>query len=55
MWANYEEPKTVVVVEETERKCNYKKVLIHHVERTFFVQDSAALALKRVTELEARV
>lgn len=26
LWANYEEPKNIVVVEETERKCNYKKV-----------------------------
>ncbi|XP_031552715.1 staphylococcal nuclease domain-containing protein 1-like [Actinia tenebrosa] len=28
MWANYEEPKAVIVVEETERKCNYKKVYV---------------------------
>ncbi|XP_073239320.1 staphylococcal nuclease domain-containing protein 1-like [Porites lutea] len=28
LWANYEEPKNVVVVEETERKCNYKKVIV---------------------------
>ena len=29
MWANYEEPKAVVaVVEESERKCNYKKVIV---------------------------
>jgi len=29
MWANYEEPKAVVaVVEESERKCNYKKIVI---------------------------
>ena len=26
LWANYEEPKNIVVVEEVERKCNYKKV-----------------------------
>lgn len=28
LWTSYEEPKNVVVVEETERKCNYKKVII---------------------------
>lgn len=31
MWANYEEPKEIVVVEETERKCNYKKVVVTEV------------------------
>ncbi|XP_001635744.2 staphylococcal nuclease domain-containing protein 1 [Nematostella vectensis] len=40
MWAKYEEPKDVVVVEETERKCNYKKIIVTEFknELTFYAQ-----------------
>ncbi|XP_068744654.1 staphylococcal nuclease domain-containing protein 1-like [Montipora capricornis] len=34
LWANYEEPKNIVVVEEAERKCNYKKVVVTETKQS---------------------
>lgn len=34
LWANYEEPKNIVVVEEVERKCNYKKVVVTETKQS---------------------
>ncbi|XP_074613274.1 staphylococcal nuclease domain-containing protein 1-like [Acropora palmata] len=34
LWANYEEPKNIVEIEETERKCNFKKVVVTETQRS---------------------
>ncbi|CAH1250586.1 staphylococcal nuclease domain-containing protein 1-like [Branchiostoma lanceolatum] len=41
IWANYEEPKDIVVVEEAERNVNYKDVVVTEVgeDMKFYAQD----------------
>lgn len=59
MWANYEEPKNIVVVEETERKCNYKKVIITETKQSlsFWAQhvDSGGQLEKLMDDLHAEL
>lgn len=40
IWEKYEEPKTVQIVEETERKTNYKRIVVTEVgaELDFWAQ-----------------
>ena len=51
IWEKYEEPKTVQIVEETERKTNYKRIVVTEVgaELDFWAQmvDAGRVFIKK--------